>query len=101
MEWEGSLALVLGFSFDLFPVNADLFSPRLNDEAGDERLSGSNGIGEGILEGLGGNVFQRGIPAIVEEFCLGTFRHFLAQGEVGLVDQHRQKSHPGGRDRRR
>ena len=101
MEREGSLPLVLGFSFDLFPLRADLFPVRLDDEAGDEWLSGSNGIGEGILEGLCGNVFQRGIPAIVEEFYLGTFRHFLAEGEVGLVDQHRQKSHPGGRDRRR
>ena len=84
-------------AFEFFSLDADLFPVALNDEAWGKGLSGTEGVGEGVLEGIGGNVLQGGIPAFVEESCLGFgVRRFLPQGQECLKDQHREKAHPVG-----
>ena len=88
MEWEGSLALVLGFSFDLFPVSADLFSPRLNDEAGGKGLPRGESVGESVPKGVCRDGFQGGDPSVEEQIPFDGIRgNFLPQGQERLRDQ--------------
>ena len=94
--WESALTSVpdgsLKSAFSDALASGKPFSPGLVVQSYREKI----GVGEGVLEGIGWDVFESREPAVVEDFGISSLRHFPADGQEGLVHQHRQERHPGG-----